>query len=177
MKLGGLVVIAGAVIWLGAFLCLPYGVHGHRAFTGAEVALALTRTAPAPSLDSATMFVPPVVWWLWWLVPALALVALALGVGLAASGDKTEQSARRLLAAGALEAAVVGLLVLLYLGTWLYAPGVFRAGTPCLGCDAAQAYHLAQRAAGIGFWVTLGGMVAAVIGGVFALIWIATEQE
>lgn len=175
MRGGGLIVIAGGVLALAAFLCLPYAAHGHGRLTGADIALALTyagrhwRAAEEPALVAW--------WWLWWAVPALSVVAAGLGIAMAGSGAGTDKAHKRLYAAGAIEAALLAAILLLAFGLLLYAPEVLRTGGTCLPCDVQKALSGAQRLAGPGFWATLNALLVVVVGGAFALIWLATERE
>ena len=169
LLVGGVLAIVGGLGAALAYLWLPFYTRGTVTLTAGQIALLLTRIAgiaaySSPSLSysygcgygcadgyttvSAMAQSWQAWWWLWWVVPVLGVLAAALGAALLTRGMAPDKMRRRLVAAGVIEAGIVGLVVLVYLGLLLYLSDL--------------------RTAQVGFWVTAVALVVVIIGGVVA---------
>jgi hypothetical protein len=138
-KTGGQITLIGGIVGLIAFFLLPYLSLGVLSYSGVQLA----GFASQLGASGDTLLI--------WLIPVAGLAAAIQG-GRMISRASQMQPARGL-AIGAAVSGGVGVLV-------LFLPFVSSSGS------AAQ---IALSFVGFGYWVTLLGLGAALVGGIIAL--------
>lgn len=158
MSWGGRVSLGGGGLALLSFFFLPYlNVGSLDSLTGWEIASGIARFVPATVSDLSSRMLVMI-----WLIPLLAAVTAILGFMLTARYAFGEALAARGAAVGATISAMLALICMLLPLSGLVAMNGLRSSFG-IGSTALA------RFVGFGYWLTILGMLAALLGGVIAL--------
>lgn len=158
MLSGGRLALGGGALALLSFFFLPYlNVGSVGSLTGWSIASGATRYVPngASDLSSRMLFMI-------WLIPLLAAVATILGFMLAARDSYGEVGTAR----GAGIGVIAGVLLAM---TGMLLPVLGVTSLSSLRTSLGIGSSALIQYVGLGYWLTILGLVIALAGGVLAL--------